>query len=93
MAYKLKPYEQLVALTEDELAKELAPNRSILGKKRAELKLAEIEEEITGLERDIAEAATSKDLDLDEICESIDQIELLQLRQTRIKDIIKQLFP
>jgi hypothetical protein len=45
------------------------------------------------LERDIAEAATSKDLDLDDICESIDQIELLQLRQTRIKDIIKQLFP
>jgi hypothetical protein len=93
MAYKLKPYEQLVALTEDELAKELAPNRSALGKKRAELKLAEIDEEIVGLERDIAEAATSKDLDLDDICESIDQIELLQLRQTRIKDIIKQLFP
>ena len=93
MAYSLKTYEQLVALTEDELAKELAPNRAVLGRKRAELKIAEIEEEIAGLERDIAVGATSKDLDLDDICDSIDQIELLQLRQKRIKEIIKQLFP
>ena len=91
--YKLKPYADLVALTDDEVVKELAPSRSLIGKKRAELKLAEIDEQITTLEGNIAKAATAKELNLDAICDYIDEIELLQLRQSRITEVLSQLFP
>lgn len=93
MAFKLKPYSELVALSKKERKVELAPQHAEVGRKRAELELAEMDAQIATYERSIVQAATDSELNVGRIADSLDEIELLELRRDRMKEVLKQLFP
>jgi predicted secreted Zn-dependent protease len=93
MSYQLKPFVEMVALSDKKIRKELAPSRAALAQKRAEFKMAEIDARIATLEQNIVEAATEPEIDFDHMADHIDEIELLRLRKERFLEIVGQLFP
>lgn len=93
MNFKLKPFKELIALSQEKLDAAMAPIRAMKAKSQARVKVAEIDEQIIGLEAGIQELATKKDIDFDKIANKIDELELLELRKSRFDDIVAQLFP
>lgn len=93
MKFTLKPFAELIALSQEKLDAALAPVRAMKAKSQARVKVAEIDEKIIGLEAGIQELATKKDIDFDKIADKIDELELLELRKGRFDEIVRQLFP
>lgn len=93
MQFKLKPFAELIALSQEKLDAAMAPIRAMKAQSQAKVKVAEIDEKIVTLEASIQELATKKDIDFDKIADKIDELELLELRKGRFDEIVKQLFP
>lgn len=93
MAFSLRPFKELIALSKEKLDEAMAPVRAAKAKAQARLKVAEIDEKMVRLESEIQEMVTEKNIDFDRMADKIDELELLELRQTRFVEIIGQLFP
>jgi hypothetical protein len=93
MAFKVKPFVEVIAMTKEKLDEVLAPVRARSAKAKAEMAQAELEEEMVTLERQIHEACASKDLDFDDIIEKIDEYELVERKSKQIRRLIAELFP
>lgn len=93
MAFKVKPFAEMVALTKEKLDEEMAPIRARSAKARADVALAALEERMVGLERQINESCASKDINFDSIVAMIDIYELTDRRRDQIKGLIADLFP
>jgi hypothetical protein len=93
MKFQLKPFKDLIALSKEKIDEALAPLRASTAKAKATLKSAEIDEKIAALGQRVQEMCSSKDIDFDAIADKIDEIELLELRQSRFTDLVAQLFP
>lgn len=93
MAFQLRPFRELIAMSKEKLDEAMAPVREMKAKSQAKVKVAEIEERVIGLQAEIQELATKKDIDFDAMADKIDQLELMELRKARFDTIIEQLFP
>lgn len=93
MEFALKPYKELIAMTEAAIDEMLVPVRARLAKSRAQQAGAEIEEKILTKQKNIQQLAVKKDIDFTAICDELDEIGLLERRKEQLSTIIAQLFP
>lgn len=93
MAFKVKPFAEVISLTKEKLDEALAPVRARSAKAKTDMKQAELEEKMIGLERKISEKCADKDLDLDGVISLIDQYELTERKSKQVAKLIADLFP
>lgn len=93
MAFQVKPFAEVIAMTKEKLDEALAPIRARSAKAKADMTVAKLEEEMVTLERQIHEACASKDLNFDSIVSMIDKYELTERKSGQIKALIGDLFP
>lgn len=93
MQFKLMPFRELVAKSQEKLDEALAPLRAAKAQSQAKTKMCEIEEQILTKQSQIQEMCVKKDIDFDKVADAIDEIELLELRKSRFEKIVKELFP
>lgn len=93
MAFTVKTFKEVVGYTKEKLDEALAPVRARAAKAKANMAVAEIEENMITLEREIHEACAERDLDFDKIISKIDRYELAERRLTQINKLVADLFP
>ncbi len=93
MAFQLKPFRELVALTKEKLDEALVPLRVKSAKNRADGEVIKLEEKLLSLETKINEAAAKKDIDFNAIGDLMDEYDLTERRLKQIKDLVVALFP
>lgn len=93
MKFTLKPFAEMLALSKEKIDEALAPIRARAAKAKADVKIAALDEQIVGLESAVQKMALDKELDLDRMCDKIDELELLYRRRDQFGQVIGQLFP
>lgn len=93
MAFALKPFRAILTAGKEVLDEALASVRSRAVAAKANLKIAEIDEKLIGLEREINELCIDKDPNLDAIVKKIDEYELAERKAGQIKKLVAELFP
>lgn len=93
MAFNVKPFAEVLAMTKEKLDEALAPIRARSAKAKAVMVLAKLEEQMLNLEREIHEACASKELDFDAITAKIDKYELTERKLGQVDKLIADLFP
>jgi hypothetical protein len=93
MAFKLKPYAEILAMNEEKLDAEMAPLRARAVRARAELKICKLSEKMVTLEADIHRACIGKEIDFDRVADLIDEFDLAERRLKTVQDVAAQLFP
>lgn len=93
MAFKVKPFVEVIAMTKEKLDEALAPIRARSARAKADMASAKLEETMVTLEREIHEACASKDIDFDKIISLIDRYELTERKAGQIGTLIGDLFP
>lgn len=93
MAFQLKPFKELLALSKEKLDEALAPIRARQVKAKADSLVANYEEELITLEKQITEACASKEVDFENIANLLDKYALKERRKNQFESIYTQLFP
>lgn len=93
MAFKVKPFVEVIAMTKEKLDEALAPIRARSARAKAEMSTAQLEEKMVTLERSIHEQCASKDINFDVVIANIDQYDLTERKLKQIKQLIADLFP
>jgi len=93
MAFKVKPFVEVLAMTKEKLDAALAPIRARSAKAKADMASAKLEEQMVNLEREIHEGCAAKELDFDKIVDKIDKYELAERKLKQINGLIAELFP
>lgn len=95
MAFKVKPFVEVIAMTKEKLDEALAPIRARSARAKADMASAKLEESMVTLEREIHEACASKDIDFDfdKIIALIDRYDLTERKSKQIGKLIGDLFP
>lgn len=93
MAFKIKPFKDLVALTKEKLDEALVPLRVRAAKAKAEGEVIKLEETLISLETKINEACAKKELDFNSIGDLMDDYDITERRLTQIKGLVEALFP
>ena len=91
MAFKVKPFAEVIKLSKEALDDVLAPIRARSAKAKADMVSAKLEEEMVTLERQIHEACAFKDLDFDSIIGQINRYELAERKHKQIGKLIAAL--
>jgi len=92
MKMKFMKYTEALKSSSDCIKKLNAPLRANKAKKRAELKLAEIEEEIASIESELTELAAKDDLEFNKIIDGMNSRDLLARKKDQVAGLIEQLF-
>ena len=93
MAFKVKSYQEVLALTKEKLDEALAPIRARSAKAKAELEIAKQQEKLIALETDIHKLCAEKDLNFNSIADKVDAYELAERRLKQIESLVAELFP
>ena len=93
MAFKVKSFREVLTMSKEGLDGVLAPIRARSARSKADLYLAQLEEKMIGLEREIHEDCAQKDLDFDCIIAKIDKYELLERKTKQVDGLIAELLP
>ena len=93
MAFKVKPFAEVIKLSKEALDDVLAPIRARSAKAKADMVSAKLEEEMVDLERKIHEACAEKELNFDKIIDFINRYELAERKARQIAKLIDSLFP
>jgi hypothetical protein len=93
MAFKVKPFREVLAMTKEKLDEALAPIRARSARAKADMVSARLEEKMVTLEREIHEACATKEIDFDAVIGLIDKYELTERKNTQVKALIADLFP
>jgi hypothetical protein len=93
MAFQIKPFKDLVALTKEKLDEALIPLRVRGAKAKAEGEVIKLEEKLISLETKINEACAQKDLNFNGIGDLMDDYDITERRLAQIKDLVEALFP
>lgn len=93
MAFKVKPFVEVVAMTKEKLDEALAPIRARSARAKAEMAMAQLDEALVTLEREIHESCADKDINFDCIIGKIDKYELTERKRKQIVSLIGELFP
>jgi hypothetical protein len=92
MAFKLKSYKELVAMTKEKLDEALVPLRVRAAKAKAESEVIKLEETLISLETKINEACAKKELDFNAIGDMMDDYDIAERRLKQIQDLVATLF-
>lgn len=93
MAFEVKPFKEIIAMTKEKFDVAMAPVRAKAAKAKANLEEAKVEEKLITLETDIQKLCADKDLDFNKIVDKMDEYELLERKQKQIKELVSKLFP
>lgn len=93
MAFVLKPFKELVAMTKEKLDEAMLPLRVRAAKAKAEGEVIKLEEKLLTLEGKINEACAQKELDFSKIGDLMDEYDLTERRLKQINDLVTALFP
>lgn len=93
MAFQIKPFKTLVALTKEKLDEAMVPLRVRAAKAKAEGEVIKLEEKLITLETKINEACAKKELDFNAIGDMMDDYDLTERRLVQIRDLCTALFP
>lgn len=93
MAFKVKPFAEVLKMSKDMLDDALAPIRARSAKAKADMITAKLEEEMINLERQIHEACAEKELDFDKIIGLINKFDLAERKSKQVNKLIVELFP
>lgn len=93
MAFKVKPFAEVLKMSKEALDDALAPIRARSARAKADMVSAKIEEEMVGLERQIHEACAEKELNFDKITGLIDKFELAERKKKQVDNLMVELFP
>lgn len=91
---KLQPFKDLIKLSKEKLDEALAIPREIRAKANAKMEMSKIEVEILNRESKIQELCLTKEgINFDRLLDEIDEIELLERKLEKFKQVLEQLFP
>lgn len=93
MAFQLKPFKDLLALSKEKLDEALAPIRARQVKAKADSLVAAYEEELITIEKQITETCATKEVDFEKVADLLDKYALKERRKNQFKSIYTQLFP
>ncbi len=93
MAFQIKPFKELVAMTKEKLDEAMVPLRVRGAKAKAEGEIIKLEEKLIGLETKINESCAQKDLDFNKIGDLMDDYDITERRLLQIKELVAALFP
>ena len=93
MAFELKPFKEILALSKEKLDEALAPIRARQVKAKADSLVANYEEDLITIEKNITEQCASKEGDFEKLADLLDKYALKERRKTQFQTIYKQLFP
>lgn len=80
-------------MSKEKLDESMAPLRAKMMNAKADLKKAELEAEILGLEGKITEMCVDKNMDLDDLVDALDEVALKERRLEQFDVVLGQLFP
>lgn len=90
---QLTPYKELIGLSKDEVNQRNAPAKIKTQQRKAELKIAELEEKIVSLEESVVNLCSQKELNFDAIVDKQDELALAERRKNQFETALTQLFP
>lgn len=90
---QLKPLKEILLSTKEKLDEALAPVRARQIKSQADVRCAQLEEQLLTLERRITEACSTKDINFDRVLDMMDDYDLTERRVKQLKQLVSQLFP
>lgn len=93
MAFKVKPFKDVLAMTKEKLDTALAPVRARGAKAKANLEVSKIEESMISLETEIHNMCAEKELDFIKITKKIDEYDLQERRLKQVQKLVADLFP
>jgi hypothetical protein len=93
MAFTLKPFKDLVALSKEKLDEAMIPLRVRGAKIKADSEKLKLEELMIKLETEINTLCAQKDLDFTSITDKIDQYELAERKLKQVTKLVDELFP
>jgi len=93
MAFQIKPFKELVAMTKEKLDEALVPLRVRSAKAKSESEVIKLEEKLIGLETKINEACSKKELDFNGIGDLMDEYDITERRLNQIRELVAALFP
>ena len=93
MAFQIKSFKDLLAMTEESLEESLIPLRVRSAKAKAESIKVDLETKQLELETKIHKACAEKDINFLAIAVLMDQYDLGERRLKQINNLLEQLFP
>jgi len=90
---KLRPFKELMAMTQEKVDAALAPMRARKVKAQAELEMAKLDERMAVTEAEIQEICSKKDINFDSLIKKLDEFALTERRKKQYTKIINELFP
>ena len=93
MAFQIKPFKELIALTKEKLEESMLPLRVRSAKAKAEQLKVELETKMIDLETRINTNCANKDINFSSIIDQIDEYELLERRLKQVNELTDKLFP
>lgn len=90
---KLKPFREVIAMSKEKLDEALAPIRAKQVKMQAELKMAELDEQVVSLEAQTQELCAQKQIDFDKLLGLMDKADLIERRRKQYRKVLEELFP
>jgi hypothetical protein len=90
---KLKPFKEIIAMTQELKDKALAPIRARQVQSRAELEMSKLDEKIVSYEAQIQELCAKKEIDFDALIKAMDELSLAERRKKQYEKILLELFP
>lgn len=92
MAFQVRPFKELIAMTKEKLDEALIPLRVRAAKAKADTELIKYEEKLVTLEAQINEECAKKELDFDKITTLLDDYDIAERRRGQIEDLVSKLF-
>ena len=90
---KLKPFKEIISMTQELKDKALAPIRAKQVQSRAELEMSKLDEKMVSLEAHIQEICAKKEIDFDALLKAMDDLALAERRKKQYEKILAELFP
>lgn len=90
---KLTPYKEALRMGKEKINEMLAPAKARKAKKKAELKIAELDEKIATLQSEIQECCSEEDVNFERIISKLDDLGLTERKQKQFVKIIEEMFP
>lgn len=93
MAFQIKSFKDLVAMTKEKLDESMVPLRVRAARAKAEGEKVALETKMLDLETQINELCAKKELDFSAIADKLDDYDLAERRLGQITRLVEQLFP
>jgi len=90
---KLRPFKEIISLSQEKLDAALAPMRARQVKAQAELEMAKIDESLISTEARVQELCAHKSIDFAALLRLMDEAALAERRKKQYSQILAELFP